>query len=186
MGSLTIILIILGIVVIAIVGIYNKFIRLTNAVKKSWAGIDVQLTRRADLIPNLVNTAKGYAKHEKTLLENITKMRSQMVSGLKDNDLSKTGNADSKLSGLLKDLFMVAENYPDLKANTNFLELQRQLVDTEDQIAASRRIYNENVTYYNDSLQVFPNNVFANIFGFNAKEVFEASVSERKNVKVDL
>lgn len=186
MASTTTIIVIVGIILIIIVSIYNKFIRLKNAVKKSWSGIDVQLKRRSDLIPNLVNTAKGYAKHEKTLLENITKARTQMMSGLENNDLAKTGQADTKLSGLLKNLFAVAENYPNLKANENFLELQKQLSDTEDQIAASRRIYNENVTYYNDALQVFPNNIFANIFGFKQKQVFEATVSERQNVKVKL
>jgi LemA protein len=186
MAITTTILIIVGIVIILIVGIYNKFIRLTNAVKKSWAGIDVQLKRRADLIPNLVGAVKGYAKHEKTLLTNITKMRTQVMTGLKDNDLVKTGKADAKLSGLLKNLFMVSENYPDLKANKNFLDLQNQLGDTEDQIAASRRIYNENVTYYTVALQVFPNNLFAKIFGFKSKQLFEANESERKNVKVEL
>lgn len=186
MANTTLILIILGIVILVIVGAYNKFIRLRNAVKKSWSGIDVQLKRRADLIPNLVNTAKGYAKHEKTLLENITKARTQIMSGLENNDLAKTGKADSQLSGLLKSLFAVAENYPTLKANETFLELQKQLSDTEDQIAASRRIYNENVTYYNDALQVFPNNILAGIFGFKSKQVFEAAESEKKNVKVEL
>lgn len=186
MGSLTIILIIIAVVLIFIVSVYNRFVRLRNAVKKSWAGIDVQLTRRADLIPNLVNTVKGYAKHEATLLSNITKMRSQMMAGLKDTDLAKTGKADGQLSGLLKSLFMVAENYPDLKANQNYLELQRELSDTEDQVAASRRIYNENVTYFNDSLQVFPNNIFAGVFGFSKKDLFEAKESARQNVKVEL
>jgi len=186
MALLNTILIISGVLIVAIIVLYNKFINLRNAVKNSWAGIDVQLKRRADLIPNLVDVVKGYATHEKMLLINITKMRSQMLSGLNSRNLSKTGSADGALTGLLKKLIMVAENYPNLKANKSFIDLQKQLRDTEDQIAASRRIYNENVTYYNTALQVFPNNIFANLFGFKKESVFESNVEDRKNINIKL
>ena len=173
---------IVGFLLIVIISIYNSLVRLRNQVRNSWSGIDVQLKRRNDLIPNLVNTVKGYAKHEKELLEHVTQARANVMESRKEGDLDKLSEAENELSGTLKSLFAVAENYPDLKANQNFLKLQEQITETEDQIAASRRIYNENVTYYNNKIETFPSNIFANMFNFEQKNFFETK--DRENVKI--
>ena len=177
--------VILGIVaVLAIwgVAIYNGLIRLKNRVDEAWSDIDVQLKRRYDLIPNLVNTVKGYAAHEKEVFEKVTEARTKAMGAQSAGDKAQAENA---LSQTLKSLFAVAEAYPDLKANQNFLELQRELTDTEDKVQASRRFYNGNVRDFNTKIQVFPNNIFAGMMGFSAREFFEAEGSEKEPVKVE-
>lgn len=186
MNSITIVLIFIGIVIFWILLTYNSLIRLRNDVKKSFSGIDVQLKRRTDLIPNLINTVKGYAAHEKQVLENITKARTSIVNGSANSDISQMAQGDNLLSGALKSLFAVAESYPDLKANENFLKLQEELSETEDQIAASRRIYNENVTYFNTKIQVVPSNIIASMFKFNEEKLFEATNEEKENIEVKI
>lgn len=174
-----------GVIVILWVFItYNSLVGLRNNAKKAFSGIDVQLKRRSDLIPNLINTVKGYAKHEKELLERVTKARTSIMDASAQGDVKGMAQGENMLSGALKSVFAVAENYPDLKANQNFLELQEQLGETEDQIAASRRIYNENVTDLNNKIQMAPSNIIAGIFGFREEELFEAQESERANVEV--
>lgn len=170
---------ILGGVVIAVVlwavFAYNGFIRLINQTKEAWADIDVQLKRRYDLIPNLVSTVQGYAAHESGTFEKVTQMRAQAMNA---QGIEAKGKAENMLSETLKSLFAVAENYPDLKANTNFLELQRELSDTENKIQAARRFYNGNVRDLNTSIQVFPNSFIANMFGFKEREFFELGEGE--------
>ncbi|OHA89281.1 MAG: hypothetical protein A2653_01140 [Candidatus Zambryskibacteria bacterium RIFCSPHIGHO2_01_FULL_43_25] len=165
--------IILGIaivVVIWIVAMYNRFVRLINRAKEAWADIDVQLKRRYDLIPNLVETVKGYATHEKEAFENVTKAR---AAAMGVQSVAEHGKAENMLSGALKSLFAVAEAYPDLKANQNFLELQRELSDTENKIQASRRFYNGNVRDLNIGIESFPGNIIAGVFRFSKMEFFE-------------
>ncbi len=169
----TILWIVLAIVVIIILWViivFNGLIVLKNRTKEAWADIDVQLKRRYDLIPNLVETVKGYASHEKELFLKVTQARTAAMSatGLKDK-----GEAENALSGTLKSLFAVAENYPDLKASTNFLELQRELTDTEDKIQAARRFYNGNVRDLNTKIEIFPANIIASIFKFAKMEFFQ-------------
>jgi len=164
-----------------LVGTYNGLVVLKTRIQEALSGIDVQLKRRADLIPNLVETVKGYAKHEKEVFENVTKARSALM---KAETPKEKADADNMLSGALKSLFAVAEAYPQLQASENFRELQRQLEDTEDKIAYSRQFYNSNVLDYNTKIKVFPSNLIANFFGFKAVEFFETSEEERKNVKV--
>lgn len=160
---------------------YNSLIQLRNRIQEALSGIDVQLKRRIDLIPNLVETVKGYAKHEKSVFENVTKARTALMNA---DSMEEKAKANNMLSDTLKSLFAVAEAYPDLKANANFSELQRQLEDTEDKIAFSRQFYNSNVLAYNNSIQMFPSNIIAGIFNFDRKEFFETEPEERKNVKV--
>lgn len=177
--------VILGAVAILIVwaiAIYNGLIRLKNRVDEAWSDIDVQLKRRYDLIPNLVNTVKGYAAHEKEVFEKVTEARTQAMGAQSARDKAQ---AENMLSQTLKSLFAVAENYPDLKANQNFLELQRELTDTEDKIQAARRFYNGNVRDFNTKIQIFPNNIFAGMLGFSAREFFEAEEEEKEAVKVE-
>lgn len=164
---------------------YNSLISLRNSVKTSWSGIDVQLKRRANLIPNLINTVKGYAKHEKELLENLTKARTSIMNASKTGDVKGAANGENMLNSTLKSLFAVSENYPDLKANQNFMKLQDELSDTEDNIAAARRIYNENVNYFNTKVETFPSNLIANMFTFKQFDFFETIEQEKKNVKVE-
>ncbi|MFW6283675.1 MAG: LemA family protein, partial [Minisyncoccales bacterium] len=185
MDTGVIIVIIAGIIVLFVIILYNSLVSLKNQVKNSWAQIDVQLKRRADLIPNLINTVKGYAKHEKELLTELTKARTQIMSGQKSGDINKMAKGENALSGALKSVFAVAENYPNLKANENFKKLQEELSETENQIAAARRIYNENVTYFNTKIETFPNNILANSLGFKQRQLFEATDEEKKNVKVE-
>jgi len=173
---------IIAILVIWAIAIYNGLIRLKNRVDEAWSDIDVQLKRRYDLIPNLVNTVKGYAAHEKEVFEKVTEARTRAMGAQSAADKAQ---AENMLSQTLKSLFAVAEAYPDLKANQNFLELQRELTDTEDKIQASRRFYNGNVRDFNTKIQVFPNNIFAGILGFSAREFFEAGEGEKEAVKVE-
>jgi LemA protein len=176
-----IVLAIVVVLLLIIIGLYNSFIRLRNQVKNSWAQIDVQLKRRNDLIPNLVEAVKGYMKHEKTVLENITKARAAVMQA---TTMAARAEASNMLSDTLKSLFAVAENYPQLKANENFLQLQEELSGTENKIAYSRQFYNDIVMAYNTKLQVFPNNMFAGMFNFKPEASFEATAEEKKNVKV--
>ena len=175
----------LGIVVVLIVGaiyIYNGLIRAKVRVDEAWSDIDVQLKRRYDLIPNLIETVKGYAKHEKAVFEKVTEQRTQAMNATGPAEKEK---AENMLSGTLKSLFAVAENYPDLKANENFLELQRELTDTEDKIQAARRFYNGNVREFNTKIQVFPNSLLAGMLGYKAREFFQAEEEDKGPVKVE-
>jgi LemA protein len=165
-----IILAILAVIIVWVIFAYNKFIKLVNRTKEAWSDIEVQLKRRYNLIPNLVEAVKGYATHEKEAFENVTKARAAAMSAEGAHD---KGQAENMLSGALKSLFAVSEAYPDLKANTNFLELQRELTDTENKIQASRRFYNTNVRDLNTGLAVFPANIIAGMFNFKEQEFFE-------------
>jgi len=171
----------LALIVFYLVGAYNGFVVLMARIKEALSGIDVQLKRRSDLIPNLVETVKGYAKHEKSVFAEVTKARSALM---KADSLHEKAEANNMLSGALKSLFAVAEAYPQLQSSDNFKDLQRQLEDTEDKVAYSRQFYNSNVLEFNTKVQVFPSNLIANIFGFRPQEFFEAEESDRKNVKV--
>jgi LemA protein len=181
MGIGLILIIILAILVLWVIMMYNGLIRLKNRVDEAWSDIDVQLKRRHDLIPNLVNTVKGYAAHEKELFEKVTQARAQAISAQTPADKEK---AENMLSGTLKSLFAVAEAYPDLKANQNFLELQRKLTDTEDKIQASRRFYNGNVRDFNTKIETFPTNIFAGMLHFVKREFFQAEEGEKAPVEV--
>lgn len=172
---------VLGLCVLLIIGLYNGLIRLKNNIENAWAQIDVQLKRRADLIPNLVETVKGYTKHEKTVLENVTKARTAL---LKATTVEGKAKAENQLAGTLKTLFAVSENYPQLKANENFLQLQEELSGTESKIAYARQHYNDMVMAFNTKIEVFPNNIFAKQLNFTKKPLFETAEFERKNVKV--
>ncbi len=161
---------------------YNRFIVLVTRVKEAWSDIDVQLKRRYDLIPNLVETVKGYMTHERQVFEKVTEARTQAMGAKSKNEKLEAENA---LSGTLKTLFAVSENYPDLKANANFLDLQRELADTENKIQAARRFYNGNVMDYNTKIDTFPSNLIAGAFRFKKEEFFGLeSGSEREPVKV--
>lgn len=169
--SLGIILLIVGIVVIlAIIGMYNGFVRLVNRTKEAWADIEVQLKRRYDLIPNLVSTVKGYATHESSAFEKVTQARAQAMSAKTAGEHSQT---EAMLGQAITGLFGIAEAYPELKANANFLELQRELSDTENKIQSARRFYNTNVRDLNTKIEMFPGNVFANMFSFKKMEFFD-------------
>lgn len=173
---------IIAVIAIAIIAMYNGLITLRNRVDEAWSDISVQLKRRYDLIPNLINTVKGYAAHEKEVFEKVTEARTQAMNA---GTTAEKAEAENVLSGTLKSLFAVSENYPDLKANQNFLELQRELTDTEDKIMASRRFYNGNVRDFNTKLQVFPTNMIAGMLKFTAREFFEMDEKEKENVKVE-
>jgi LemA protein len=173
--------IIAGVIVLFIIFLYNSLIRLKNNIENSLSQIDVQLKRRNDLIPNLIETVKGYMKHEKTLLENITKARTSMMNA---KSIESKGKSSNMLSGTLKSLFAVSENYPDLKANQNFIQLQEEITGTENKIAYSRQHYNDVVMTFNNKIQTFPNKAFANMFSFKNYDMFEATEAEKKNIKV--
>lgn len=165
--------IVLGIIVALVLFLvfkYNGFISLVNRTKEAWADIDVQLKRRYDLIPNLVSTVKGYATHESATFEKVTEARSKAMQA---GTTAEKGEAENILSGTLKSLFAISEAYPDLKANTNFIELQRELSDTENKIMASRRFYNGNVRDLNTAIEMFPGNVIASMFKFAKMDFFE-------------
>jgi LemA protein len=172
--------IILGAVVLVVlwvIGAFNRLVTLRNRTDESWSDIDVQLKRRYDLIPNLVATVKGYATHEREAFENVTKARAAALSA---QGPQAKGEADNILSGALKSLFAIAEAYPDLKANQNFLRLQDELADTENKIQAARRFYNANVRDFNTAQQTFPTNVLAGPFGFKPREFFELEAAAEK------
>ena len=181
MNATLIVGIIVAVVVLFIIFLYNSLISLRNEVKNSWAQIDVQLKRRNDLIPNLVQTVKGYMTHERTVLENITKARTAFLSAQSMKEKSKASNM---LSHTLKSLFAVSENYPQLKANENFLQLQEELSGTESKIAYARQHYNDIVMSFNTKIQTFPNSIFASMLNFSQEALFAATAEERKNVKV--
>jgi LemA protein len=172
---------ILVVLVLFFIATYNSLVVLRTRIQEALSGIDVQLKRRADLIPNLVETVKGYATHEKSVFENVTKARTALMSAQTPHEKAE---ADNMLTGALKSLFAVAEAYPDLKANTNFAELQRQLEDTEDKVAYSRQFYNTNVLDYNAKVQMFPSNLIASMFGFKTYEFFQAGEDDKKKVDV--
>lgn len=172
---------VLLLVVLWIFGIYNSLVTLRVRIKEAMSGIDVQLKRRSDLIPNLVETVKGYAKHEKKVFTDVTKARSALMSA--DTPRAKAA-ADNMLTGALKSLFAVAESYPKLEATANFQQLQKELSDTEDKVAYSRQFYNSTVQEFNTKIVVFPNVIIANMMGFKQEEFFEADEQERKKVSV--
>ncbi|MSO78689.1 MAG: LemA family protein [Acidimicrobiia bacterium] len=165
--------------------IYNSLIRSRNRVDNSWSQIDVQLKRRYDLIPNLVETVKGYAAHEKQTLEAVTAARAGAINAQKSGNVQDQAQAENVLSGALKSLFAVSEAYPDLKANQNFLQLQEELTSTEDRIAYARQFYNDSVLNYNNSIQVFPKNILAGMFNFEKREFFEGEAAAQGPVKVE-
>jgi LemA protein len=161
---------------------YNKLVTMRNAVTNAWAGIDTQLQRRYDLIPNLMETVKGYMEHEKTVLENVTKARTAFMDA---GSIKEQAAAENMMAGALKSLFAVSENYPDLKASQNFMMLQEELAGTENKISYSRERYNNSVMDYNTALQVFPNNLFVKMFNFKEADSFAVENEEaRKAVKV--
>jgi LemA protein len=168
-------------VIILVISVFNGFVSKRNRVQDAWAQIDVQLKRRYDLIPNLINAVKGYMTYEKSVLTQVTQLRTSIMNG---NTAAKA-DANNQLSQALKSIFAVAENYPDLKASQNFMNLQQQLMDTEDKIAFVRTSYNDYVLDYNNALQEFPGNVFAPKFGFKKAEFFQAPEEQKENVKVD-
>jgi len=176
-----IILVIAVILILIFLSYYNRIIRLENRIDNSWAQIDVQLKRRADLIPNLMETVKGYMKHEKETLENVTNARAALM---KAKTPQENINADNMLTGALKSLFAVAENYPDLKANQNFLQLQDELTHTENKIAYSRQHYNDSVLSFNNTIETFPGVVFARMMNKNEKEMLQIPAESREVPKV--
>jgi LemA protein len=169
---------IVGVVIL----LYNSLVKLRILVEEAWSGIDVQLKRRYDLIPNIVETVKGYAKHEKDTFEKVTQLRSQAMNA---TNIEEKGKYENMLTSTLKSLFAVAENYPELKANENFINLQNTLKEIETEIQSARRYYNGTVREYNLKIKVFPNNLLANMMGFTSKEFFAADETEKENVKVD-
>ena len=181
MNAFSIVVIVIGLLVLFVIFLYNSLIRLKNNIENSLSQIDVQLKRRNDLIPNLIETVKGYMKHERKLLENITKARSSI---LKARTIESKSKASNMLSETLKSLFAVSENYPKLQANENFLQLQEELTGTENKIAYARQHYNDIVMEFNTKIETFPNKVFANMLKFTKKALFEATAAEKKNIKV--
>lgn len=180
-----IILVLLGIIILWVIATYNSLIKMRNRVAEAWSDIDVQLKRRYDLIPNLIETVKGYAAHEKTVLQNVTEARTRAMAAEAKGDVRGAAQAENMLADALKSLFAVAENYPNLKANENFLELQRDLRDTEDKIQAARRFYNGNVRDFNIKQETFPSNLIAATFAFKKAEFFEiGEAAEREAPKV--
>ncbi|UCE82600.1 MAG: LemA family protein [Deltaproteobacteria bacterium] len=170
MSTTSITLIVVGLLVVFFIAIYNKLVRLKNLVEEGWSGIDVQLKRRANLIPNLIETVKGYMGHERELLTKVTELRAQSMSA---QDVGEKGRLEGLLSRSLANVFAVAEGYPDLKANQNFLDLQNQLSDIEDQIQLARRYYNGTVRNLNIKVESFPSNIVAGMFNFIKAEFFE-------------
>jgi len=181
MGLIIIAIIVL--LVVWVIGVYNGLVKSRLKVKNAWSQIDVQLQRRFDLIPNLVETVKGYMEHEKETLTKITDLRSSWADA---TTVAEKAELDNQLSGALKTIMAVSENYPDLKASQNFSELQEELRNTENKISFSRQFYNDSVTMYNTKLEVFPSSIIASSFNFKPEELFKAESDEaRKNVKVD-
>lgn len=174
--------IVMGVVLIWGISVYNSLVVLRNKVKNAWSQIDVQLKRRYDLIPNLVETVKGYAAHEAAVLENVIKARQQAIN-VGDN-IEKRAQVENALSGTLKSLFAVAENYPELKANQNFLQLQEELTSTENKIGFARQFYNDSVLDYNNKKEMFPTNMFAAAFNFETGKFFETAAEEKVAPKV--
>jgi LemA protein len=180
--AVIIIVVVLVLLVIYVIAQYNGLVRLKNRVDGAWAQIDVQLKRRYDLIPNLVETVKGYASHERETLEAVIQARNSAVSA---SGPAEQAQSENILTGALRNLFALSEAYPDLKANQNFLALQEELTGTEGRIAYARQYYNDSVLSYNTKIQTFPANIFAGMFNFTAREYFEADDESRGNVKVE-
>ena len=184
-GMLIVLIVFFGILIVvalAVIGIYNALIRLRNQVDNAWSQIDVQLKRRHDLIPNLVETAKGYMKHERETFETITKARAAAMGA---KNVSESAQAEGQLADALSKFMLVVENYPDLKANQNFLALQEELTSTENKISFARQSYNDQVLFYNNKIQMFPSNILAGMFGFSKRDFFEVeSEAERAVPKV--
>ncbi len=175
-------LLIIAVLVVLVIGIYNSLITLRNKCEEAWSDIDTQLKRRYDLIPNLVETVKGYASHEAKTLDSVVEARSKAMNA---QGVQEKEQAENMLTGALKSIFALAENYPDLKANQNFLNLQNTLREIEEHIQLSRRYYNATVRDFNTKLETFPNNMIAGPFGFKKREFFQANEQEKENVKVD-
>lgn len=176
MLALIIIIAVILIIVLYVIVTYNALIKLRNWVRESWSQIDVQLKRRHDLIPNLVNTVKGYAKHEQETLEKVIQARNQLISGTPQERIE----ADNQIQGALKSIFALSEAYPDLKANENFLNLQEELTTTENKVAYSRQLYNKTVADYNIKRETFPTNIVAGIFNFNREELLTIPEEDRE------
>lgn len=178
---LIVIIVVVVLLIVFIASVYNSLVQLRNRVKDQWSQIDVQLKRRFDLIPNLVETVKGYTKHESETLEGVVKARNSYVTAETPEQAMK---ADGELTQAISKLFALTESYPDLKANTNFMQMQEELQQTENKIASARQFYNDTVLQYNNKVQMVPSNIVAGIFNFKAEAFFEAADSERENVKV--
>ncbi len=174
----------MGVAVLWAVFAYNGFVSLKNRVQEAWADIEVQLKRRYDLIPNLVNTVKGYATHESSAFENVTKARSMAMGA--QGPTEEHAQAENMLTGALKSIFAISEAYPDLKANTNFLELQRELSDTENKIQAARRFYNTNVRDFNIKIESFPSNIVAGMFSFSKTSLFDIADNDAAQNAVEV
>lgn len=187
MTTLWIVIAVVVLIAFWLIGVFNSLIKLRNRTDEAWSDIDVQLKRRHDLIPNLVSSVKGYMTHERELLENITKARSQAMTAQEQGDTAALANAESMLGGMLGKLQIAVEAYPDLKANQNVSQLMDELSDTENKIQASRRFYNGQVRDFNTKLESFPTNMVGGMFGFKKFEFFEIEdAAERENVKVEL
>lgn len=174
---------IIVLIVIYALALYNSFVKLNNKVKEAFSTMDVYLKKRWDLIPNIVETVKGYAKHEKDTLKEVVELRNSTYDKMSDEEKIKT---NEQLSSGINKIMALAEAYPDLKANENFKDLSKQLTKVEDDIANSRKYYNGVVRIYNNKVEMFPSNIFAGLFGYKSKAMFEASANERENVKVEL
>ena len=181
MGPLTIMAIIVAVIVVIFILIYNSLVQQRMRINNAWSQIDVQLKKRYDLVPNLVETVKGYAKHEKDVFTDVTKARAAMANA---GTLAEKAKADNLLSSTLKSLFAVSENYPQLKATENFLQRQEELTGREDKIAYARQFYNDSVLGFNTAIQTIPSSLIAGMFGFTAREFFKATDDEQKPVKV--
>lgn len=179
MTGIIVFLIVIGVVVLFVISMYNSLIQLRNRVKNAWSQIDVQLKRRHDLIPNLLETVKGYMKHEREIMENITKYRSQAMDA---STVGEKAQAEGLLSGALGQLRVQVENYPDLKANQNFLSLQEELTSTENKISFARQSYNDEVLGYNNKIQMFPSNIIAGMFKFMQEEFFQVEDEKERAV----
>lgn len=181
MITMIVVIVIIAILIIAVIGGYNGLVKFRNWVKESWSQIDVQLQRRHDLIPNLVNTVKGYAKHERETLEKVVEMRSQLVNGSPQERI----DADNQIQGALKSIFALSESYPDLKANQNFLKLQEELTTTENKVAYARQLYNKTVAEYNIKRESFPTNIIAGMFNFREKDQLTIPEEDREVPNVE-
>lgn len=182
MGLVIVVLAVVAVLLLVAISMYNRFVRLRNRADNAWAQVDVQLRRRYDLIPNLIETVKGYASHEREVFENVTLARSR---GIAAKTVEEQGEAENMLTSALRQLFAVAENYPELKANENFRQLQADLTTTENQIATARQIYNDTVLNYNNAIQMFPGVLFAGVFNFSARAYLEIEEASRAPVRVD-
>jgi len=179
MNPINIVIGVITAIILWVIFTYNGLIRLRNRMREAWADIDVQLKRRHDLIPNLIESVKGYMAHERGVLENVTKARTAIMNARSQKDIQ---DGENMLTGALKSLFAVSENYPDLKASSNFIELQREIRDTEDKIMAARRFYNNNVMTLNTKIESFPSNILAKSFGFKQAELFEIQVEGEREL----